>query len=241
MINAEYLNGTVYYNPLTKNYTIKLNIIDCTNGIACGYFNDSLNMTGWHVLEIKTNNQQNNADNITDYDRMYAAGYLEGYLSSKEIYYSYFTQWAGMKNDYQPFEQELIEWVNQQRQWMNQQFINNPNSTYWQYVQGLTAQFDGEIVGYNDAVDTLWNNQLPSLSNWQFHFIIGNADLADVVGAIIINKTLSNNISNTDKKVYNKWITNRKEKLQRYEFMLCSGYVHVTPEMDNIYFSHSTW
>lgn len=237
LINGEYLNGTIYYNPSSNNYSVKLNILD-DNGIAYGFFNDSLNKTGWSILEIQTNNNQND-NKITDYNRMYAAGYLEGFLSSKEIYWSYYTQWAGMRNDYEPFQKELIEWVNEQREWMNTQFINNPNDIYWQYVKGLTAQFDGQIAGYNDAVVSLWNNQLPLLSNWQFHFITGNADLADVIGAIIINKTLSNEPGFND--IYNEWRKKRRDKMKRYEFDHCSGYVHVTPELDNIFFSHSTW
>eukprot|EP01084_Bolivina_argentea_P135749 239153_1 len=234
LVISKYINGTVYYNTSTKNYTIKLNTIDCSNGIACGYFNDSLNETGWSTLEIKTNNKNKQQ---TDYNRMFAAGYLEGYLSSKEIYYSYLTQWLGMKNDYEPFENELQQWTQTQRQWMNQQFEKYPNDIYWQYVKGLTAQFDGQINGYNDAVNNLWNKQIPSLTEYQFQFIVGNADLADVIAAIVINKT----INEPNNELYINILQHRQEKLEKYNWMHCSGYVHVTPLLDNIYFSHSTW
>ena len=39
------MNGTVYFDETDKTYSVKLGIVDCQNGIVCGYFNDSLNHT----------------------------------------------------------------------------------------------------------------------------------------------------------------------------------------------------
>ena len=225
------MNGTVYFNEQNKTYSVKLGVIDCVNGIVCGYFNDSLNKTGWSVLEIKSDYKLS-SQQITDYDRMFAAGILEGYLSSYEIYWGYYTAWIGLGNIFNDIQKELIQWLSTQREWIDQQ-INKYSDTdpYWNYVKLLTAQFDGEQYGYNNASND-FNQDIPKLNNFEFQFINGNQDLVGVAAKIILqDKSLS--------------IKEKKNKLSAIRELnlnsRCSGLVKVTPELDDLFISHSTW
>eukprot|EP01083_Nonionella_stella_P166485 556732_1 len=104
-------NGTVYYDPNGLNgFQISANEIACSNAnaIACGYFNNSLNETGWNILEIKTTKQTNN---LTDYDKMYAAGLLEGWLTPFEIYYQWINIWNERRTTYGPYVDQLRNWT----------------------------------------------------------------------------------------------------------------------------------
>ena len=120
-INAARLdrNGTVIYN-FGGNFQIIPNTIQCSNisAVACGYFKDTLNVTGWSVLEIKTNEDN---DDGSDYDRMYAAGLLEGWMSPFEIYYQWINVWNERGPTYQPYMQQLLNWTTTQYQWTMQQ------------------------------------------------------------------------------------------------------------------------
>ena len=75
----DYVKGTVYVDRETGEVTYKANVMDRVNGTAFGYYNNSLNETGWAVLEITT--AQGTA--TTNNQLMFAAGYLEGVLTAK--------------------------------------------------------------------------------------------------------------------------------------------------------------
>jgi len=48
-----YLTGTVYYNANTNDFTLKLGVVDI-NGAAFGFYNDTIDSTGWGILQIET-------------------------------------------------------------------------------------------------------------------------------------------------------------------------------------------
>jgi len=76
---AEYTEGTVYLDSGTGNLSYVLGVYDPVNGTAYGYYQNSVNVTGWSVLEIETNA----ALNSNGSSLMYAAGYLEGVLTAR--------------------------------------------------------------------------------------------------------------------------------------------------------------
>ena len=116
-------NVTVFFS--NNQYQIIPDKIDCDDttltAIACGYFQDTLNVTGWGILEIKTVNKQSKTNNVSDYNRMYAAGLLEGWLTPFEIYY----QWINVLNErgptYHPYMSQLQNWSTLQYQWIIKQ------------------------------------------------------------------------------------------------------------------------
>jgi len=80
---TEFTEGTVYIDAQTGAVTYNLGLYDPTNGMACGYYQNSLNWTGWSVLEINTNRVRTDPQGMEGTRLMYAAGYLEGLLTAK--------------------------------------------------------------------------------------------------------------------------------------------------------------
>merc|ERR1719334_1928722 len=228
------MNGTVYFDAATDKYSIKLGVVDCASGVACGRFNDSLNITGWGNLEIRTSRQSS----AQDMNRMYGAGFLEGYITSYQIANSYFAGWNEQtKATYGPYYEDIRNWTQQQSAWMKHQIESHPDDEYWQYVQALQAQYEGLKAGYNAAAKDLNDPSVPALEDdmaWQY--LNGNAEWDDLVAYFeyFVYHT----------KDPNDWLhcddpdALYMSKLRRSR---CSALVKVSPELDDLYISHSTW
>jgi len=78
-LTVDYVKGTVYVDAETGEVTYKPDVMDRVNGTAYGYYNNTLNETGWSVLEIQTTQ----GSVATNNQLMFAAGYLEGMLTAK--------------------------------------------------------------------------------------------------------------------------------------------------------------
>lgn len=74
---AEVYYATAYWMPELQKVEIK-NVLD-KNGDAYGFYNVSIDSTGWDILEIRAGyGTQDLSNEIT----MFLAGYLEGYLTA---------------------------------------------------------------------------------------------------------------------------------------------------------------
>jgi len=221
------MNGTVYYNTTSHGYTVKLGVIDCVNGIACGYFDDTLNITGWGVLEVKTDATNGPKTGVNDYNRMFAAGLLEGYLTSYEIWLTYYTGW-GNSQFMHPYVSGLTNWTEEQRSWMDTNIHANTQSEYWLYVELLTAQFDGQKFGYNMAAQAF---DLPTLEdNFVWQWLSGYEEFYDVLN--VLNPSLRPKFHEMSTYEMDQYMATHSH---------CSVIVKVTPLLDDIYFTHSTW
>ena len=81
---TEYTEGTVYVDAQTGAISYKLGLYDPINGMAYGYYQNSVNVTGWSVLEIQTKGDRYDPEGNPEGTRlMYAAGYLEGLLTAR--------------------------------------------------------------------------------------------------------------------------------------------------------------
>jgi len=78
-VTAYYANGTVYVDAETGEVSYKPGVMDQAHGTAYGYYNNTLNETGWAVLEIQTARGRVAINN----QLMFAAGYLEGVLTAR--------------------------------------------------------------------------------------------------------------------------------------------------------------
>ncbi|KAK3090580.1 hypothetical protein FSP39_012855, partial [Pinctada imbricata] len=78
-----YQYGTVYCENRKCSY--KAGSMDFEKGTAVGVYNDTLETTGWGILDIASGYGAETSDS----DIMYAAGYVEGYLTAKRIYQHY--------------------------------------------------------------------------------------------------------------------------------------------------------
>lgn len=69
--------ATAYWLPVSKSVEVK-NVLD-KNGDAYGFYNDSITVTGWGILEIRAGYS---SQILTNEIIMFLAGYLEGYLTA---------------------------------------------------------------------------------------------------------------------------------------------------------------
>ena len=71
----------MYIDAATGNVSYKLGVMDKARGVAYGFYNSTLNVTGWGVLEIRTAGARSRG--VNDTVVMFAAGYLEGLLTAR--------------------------------------------------------------------------------------------------------------------------------------------------------------
>lgn len=80
-MKSYYLTASVYCNGGKCSH--KLNVLDTGHATAYGVYNDTLEQTGWGILNITAGRGHYPGKNN---DIMFAAGYLEGILTQKYDY-----------------------------------------------------------------------------------------------------------------------------------------------------------
>ena len=143
-----------------------------SNSAADGDFKDTLNTTGWGVLNVRTISTGN------DTEAMYAAGMLECALSAKEI----FAMAHNMNELFfqgQPPPEALLQFLGIQDKWVGAEIANNPNDPLWQAVNLVRFQFEGCVAGYNQ--NTLGAPPLPIFA---FQMLNGVGDFLDLLTAL---------------------------------------------------------
>ena len=146
------------------------------------FFTDSMNATGWGVLEVKINVIKH-AYAITDAQRMFAAGVAEGYLTSRGIFQTYSniqnTSFWDFTDGPQP---NLVAFLDEQQKFMDTQIAANPNEPFWQYAALLKQQLSGLHFGYNLSAPS---HAVPTFTDsWPFVFLNLVGDLLDLISAL---------------------------------------------------------
>ncbi|XP_033098248.1 phospholipase B-like 1 [Anneissia japonica] len=211
--------GTVYlYN---QTFTFKRGVID-ENGIAYGIYNDTLNTTGWCRLHVRGGFS---SQKYSDQDIMYAAGFLEGALTSKHIrqHSINMNSWA-FSGKPDKFKDLLKDFFKKQDTWMRMQTESNKNDPFWQGIGLLIAQFDGLVAGYNS------NPYQNKLDIFDFQILNGNGDLIDL-GHVLMPERVPD------------W---RKMSTQEFNQFVatsghCSALVKVLPGFEDVFMGHSSW
>eukprot|EP01084_Bolivina_argentea_P255919 430647_1 len=190
------------------------------------YFIDGMNETGWGTLEIKINVMKRSYS-VSDTQRMFAAGVAEGYLTSLGIYelYSNIQSFWNFTNGPPA---NLVQFMNTQQAYMNQQIEKNKNNPFWQYANLLNYQLSGLQTGYNMTAP---NYKIPTYKDsWPFVFLNIAGDLEAIQYALNPSERLD-------------WHDYTPEEYLRLRLMRgrCSALVKITPEIDNLFIGHSTW
>lgn len=149
-------------------------------GDVTSYFDDGMNTTGWGVLEVKIN-PNTSAD---DTALMYAAGYAEGYLTSKQIYQTYQNtiNASGLWNFVDGPTPELVTFMDEQKSYMASMIEKNTDDPFWQYANLLNEQIAGLQAGYNASAAKYG---VPTYnSSWPFEFLNLVGDLLDLMSAL---------------------------------------------------------
>ena len=182
------------------------------NGSICwGKFSNNINTTGWAQLEIHTNKT------INDSIQAYAAGYLEGKLTSNLIN----LHWINMASDYCNGSEEYCENLKQFLE-INLNFINNEieqkrsKEPYWHQVGLILEQLAGLEDGYNGV-------------QWK-----GPRRNIDVMGLLILN--LSGDLKDLEPVL--------KKRVNLMDVLgsgSCSALIKLLPNNTDLYVAHDTW
>ncbi|XP_072043162.1 phospholipase B-like 1, partial [Amphiura filiformis] len=202
---------------------LEVGVLDQVGGVAVATFNDSIEETGWSVLNIKSGYGNKKSKDI---DILYAAGYLEGALTAKRIYQMVVNMNGTFYDDQKPeVVQKMHDFFASQDKWMRKMIAKNPRDAYWQVVALVVAHIDGLLDGYNAMP-----YQDKPLDMFAMQTLNGVGDLIDLRHAL-------------DPSTIPDW-----EKMTHHEFALylaksghCSALVKVLPGFEDIFMGHSSW
>ncbi|KAK2885030.1 phospholipase B-like 1 [Channa argus] len=211
--------ATVYWDTAQKSVILKEGVME-TDGGAYGYFNDTLLLSGWGILEICAGY----GGIITQEDdtTFFLAGYLEGYLTAGQMFNHYSNMYSQMINDEKVLS-PLKRFFSKQDQWSREQVKLRRNSDpLWKHLGLILAQLDGLHAG---AAHWAKSKNREPLSTFAIQFLNGVGDLLDLVPALTPR---SNSSTGTG--------TFRMPGMGH-----CTALIKVLPGFENLLFGHSSW
>ncbi|CAF4724635.1 unnamed protein product, partial [Rotaria sp. Silwood2] len=114
------------------------------NVLATGSWDQTYNITGWSVLEIKT------AENQTNIDQVYSAGLLEGQFTQELTCMQWQNTITNICVNRTDFCGKLKNFFLTQLNWIYMQIDTHPNDEYWHQINLLLVQLNGLIDGYQN-------------------------------------------------------------------------------------------
>ncbi|XP_039191573.1 phospholipase B-like 1 [Crotalus tigris] len=213
--------ATVYWLEAEKSFQIK-DVLD-KNGDAYGYYNDAIQSTGWGILEIKAGygNQP-----ISNEILMYAAGFLEGYLTASHMS-DHFANLFPLMIKNVIIEQKVKDFIQKQDEWTRQQIKNNKDDPFWRNAGYVIAQLDGLYMG---NVEWAKRQKRTPLTDFEISFLNAIGDLLDLIPALHSELRKSDFRSMPD-----------VSRIYQWDMGHCSALIKVLPGYENIYFAHSSW
>eukprot|EP00931_Biecheleriopsis_adriatica_P105978 TRINITY_DN80495_c0_g1_i1.p1 TRINITY_DN80495_c0_g1~~TRINITY_DN80495_c0_g1_i1.p1 ORF type:complete len:662 (-),score=161.32 TRINITY_DN80495_c0_g1_i1:24-1721(-) len=125
-------------------------------GVAWGKFSDNIEKSGWSELHLMTTDDENTANDV----KTYAAGYMEGLMTSVRIseFYANSQKLLLRKDKSANALSAIREFFNKQltfaRSMTNMEhyiFSQEPEDPYWKHVRYTFFQMWGVLDGYNAA------------------------------------------------------------------------------------------
>ena len=115
---------------------------------AWAAYTASYDAVGWDVLNVTTSDDKT----VAVIDSMYAAGYLEGYLTQKAMYVSYQNIYSQFFTVHMPPPAKFVTWIDTHMAWVRGKVsAESATDSYWEAVGAVLAQLDGLTAGYNSV------------------------------------------------------------------------------------------
>ncbi|KAF7649458.1 hypothetical protein LDENG_00141020 [Lucifuga dentata] len=209
--------ATVYWDAAQKSVIMKEGVMEDEGG-AYGYFNDSLILSGWGVLEIRAGYGEITQEDETTY---FLAGYLEGYLTTGQMFSHYSNMYPQLIKDEKVLN-PLKRFLSKQDQWAREQVKMRRSDPLWLHVGLILAQLDGLQAG---AAHWAKSKHREPLSALEVQFLNSVGDLLDLVLALTPR---SNSSTQSD--------TFRMPGMGH-----CTALIKVLPGFENVLFAHSSW
>lgn len=199
-------NASVTYDKQSGKFTVHDYVVD--NCVAYGNFKNEIFLTGWSYLEVKTN------DIYSDPMQAYAAGLVEGYLTTDLLKNHWFNTAADYCNGEELFCQRLASFLKENLDFINSNVVNKRKSdVYWHHVALTLEQLHGLEDGFKNITSQ------PSTS-------------VDVMGFLLLN--IMGDLEDLE-------VVLNKKQQKAFGSGSCSALVKVLPNNKDIYFSQDTW
>ncbi|KAJ8037244.1 Phospholipase B-like 1 [Holothuria leucospilota] len=219
-VSSKGTEATVYKQ--NGEFVIKLGVLD-KEGLAYGVYNDTFQTTGWGVLNVKAGYS---SKKYLENDVALAAGFLEGYLTSREIFQHTVNINATFFKGNSEFPIILKKFFQKQDAWTRSMIkAHEETDPYWRGISLILSQYDGLVKGYNANP-----YQNKSLEAFNFQILNGCGDIIDLKHALM-------------PETFVDWKHMTKSQLTKFiaENGHCSALIKVLPALENFFMSHSSW
>ncbi|KAM7115933.1 phospholipase B-like 1 isoform 1-T1 [Molossus nigricans] len=206
--------ATAYWVPTEKTVEVR-DVLD-KHGDAYGFYNNSVNDTGWGILEIRAGY---GSQSLSNEIIMFVAGFLEGYLTASHINDHFINLYPQLIR--KPFIVNKVQkFMQKQEEWARDNIKTGQADPYWRHAGYVMAQMDGLYVG---AMKKSLIKGVKPLTLFQIQFLNAVGDLLDLIPSLSPAKNFS-------LKFFKRWDKGH-----------CSALIKVLPGFENIYFAHSSW
>ncbi|XP_044034726.1 phospholipase B-like 1 isoform X1 [Siniperca chuatsi] len=210
--------ATVYWDAAQKSVILKEGVME-TEGGAYGYFNDTLLLSGWGVLEISAGHGGITQEDETTF---FLAGYLEGHLTAGQMFNHYANMYPQLIKDERVLN-PLKRFLSKQDQWAREQVkLRRYSDPLWKHLGLILAQLDGLHAG---AAQWAKSKHREPLSAFAFQFLNGVGDLLDLVPALTPRSNSSTGAG----------------AFRMPGMGHCTALIKVLPGFENLLFGHSSW
>ncbi|KAI4796679.1 hypothetical protein KUCAC02_026822 [Chaenocephalus aceratus] len=209
--------ATVYWDAAQKRVLLKEGVMESEGG-AYGFFNDTLLLSGWGVLEISAGHGAGSTQE--DQTTFFLAGYLEGYLTAGQMFSHYSNMYPQFLKDEKVLN-PLKRFLSKQDQWSREQVrLRRHSDPLWKHLELILAQLDGLQAG---AARWAKSKHREPLSAFALQFLNGVGDLLDLVPALTPRSNSSSAALRTPGMGH------------------CTALIKVLPGFENLLFGHSSW
>ncbi|KAK7939974.1 hypothetical protein WMY93_003300 [Mugilogobius chulae] len=210
--------ATVYWDAAQKSVVLREGVMEADGG-AYGYFNDSLLLSGWSVLEICAGCGTDAVQE--DETTFFLAGYLEGFLTAEQMSSHYSNMYPQLVKD-EIVLNSIKRFLNKQDLWAREQVkMRRSTDPLWQHVGLILAQLDGLQAG---AAQWAKNKQREPLSVFSVQLLNSIGDLLDLVPAFTPRSNSSGPAA-----------------FRTTGMGHCTALIKVLPGFENLLVGHSSW
>ncbi|CAG5124849.1 unnamed protein product [Candidula unifasciata] len=223
-VKDSYQEGSVYCQGRSCKFVA--GVLDWNRATAVGSFNETILSTGWGILDISAG--QARLPDQTDVGIMFAAGYLEGALTARQMEYQ-FTNLANVL--FPPKPSDILEkvklWFTVQRRWADEMIQAHASDPIWRHASYILAQLDGLYAGYKSATSS---DEQTTLDMFAINILNANGDLLDLISAL-------------SPESIPDWTKFSPQEAENYFYSggHCSALIKLLPGYENIFMSHSSW
>ncbi|XP_038623883.1 phospholipase B-like 1 [Tachyglossus aculeatus] len=217
---ADIRYATAYWESATQTVRVK-DVLD-GDGDAYGFYNHTVQTTGWGTLEIRAGY---GAQALKNDVIMFVAGFLEGYLTAPHIQDHFSNLYPQLIK--QPLVlEEVMAFLGKQERWARRHAKDNRDDPFWRHVGYVLAQMDGLTAGAEEWANV--THAKKSVTRFQVQFLNAVGDLLDLIPALFPRKKES-------------WLHGPPRPSGAWDMGHCSALIKVLPGYENVYLAHSSW